>query len=51
MSDEIRVAVSSYGEGRCLMMTYRDPVTGKKVAKTTGTTDRRRRSGGGRVAG
>ena len=22
-------------------MTYRDPVTGKKVAKTTGTTDRR----------
>lgn len=41
MSDEIRVSVASYGEGRCLMMTYRDPVTGKKVAKTTGTMDRR----------
>ncbi len=40
MSDEISVSVASYGAGRCLMMTYRDPVTGKKVAKTTGTTDR-----------
>jgi integrase len=41
MSDEIRVAVSSYGDGRNLMMTYKDPVTGRKVAKTTGTQDRR----------
>ena len=41
MSDEIRVSVASYGDGRNLMMTYRDPITGKKVAKSTGTTDRR----------
>ena len=41
MSDEIRVAVASYGGGRCLMMTYKDPTTGRKVAKTSGTTDRR----------
>ena len=41
MTDEIRVTVASYGAGRCLMMTYRDPTTGRKVAKTTGTTDRR----------
>ena len=41
MSDEIKVSVASYGAGRCLMMTYKDPTTGRKVAKTTGTTDRR----------
>ena len=41
MRDEIRVSVSSYGAGRCLMMTFKDPTTGRKVAKTTGTTDRR----------
>ena len=41
MSDEIRVAIASYGSGRCLMMTYKDPTTGRKVAKTSGTTDRR----------
>ncbi|MCG2683984.1 MAG: site-specific integrase [Planctomycetales bacterium] len=41
MSDEIRVAVASYGDGRNLMMTYRDPTTGRKVAKSSGTTDRR----------
>jgi integrase len=41
MSDEIRVTVASYGAGRCLMMTYKDPTSGRKVAKTTGTTDRR----------
>ncbi len=41
MSDEIRVAVASYGGGRCLMMTYKDPTTGRKVAKSSGTTDRR----------
>ena len=40
MSDEIRVSVASYGDGRNLMMTYKDPTTGRKVAKTTGTTDR-----------
>jgi integrase len=41
MSDEIRVTVSSYGDGRNLMMTYKDPTTGRKVAKSSGTTDRR----------
>jgi integrase len=41
MSDEIRVSIASYGAGRCLMMTYKDPTTGRKVAKTSGTTDRR----------
>ena len=41
MGDEIRVAVASYGDGRNLMMVYKDPITGKKVAKTSGTTDRR----------
>jgi len=40
MSDEIKVSVASYGDGRCLMMTYRDPVTGKKVARSSGTTNR-----------
>jgi integrase len=40
MSDEISVGVASYGEGRNLMMVYFDPITGKKVAKTSGTTDR-----------
>jgi integrase len=41
MSDDIRVSVASYGAGRCLMMTYFDPITGKKVAKSSGTTNRR----------
>ena len=41
MSDEISVSVASYGGGRCLMMTYKDPTTGRKVAKTSGTQDRR----------
>lgn len=39
--NEIKVSVASYGEGRNLAMTYIDPVTGKKVARTSGTTDRR----------
>lgn len=38
--EEIKVTVASYGKGRCLMMTYFDPITGKKVAKTSGATDR-----------
>jgi integrase len=42
MSDEIRVQVASYGAGRNLMLTYRDPITGKKVAKSSGTTNRRK---------
>ena len=41
MNDEIRVSVASYGGGRNLMMTYRDPVTGQKVAKSSGTRNER----------
>ena len=41
MNDEIRVSVASYGEGRNLMMVYFDPISGKKVAKTSGTRTRR----------
>ena len=37
MSDEIKVHVVDYGSGRNLMMRYRDPLSGKHVAKTTGT--------------
>ena len=37
MSDEIKVHVADYGEDRNLMLRYRDPVTGKQVAKTAGT--------------
>ncbi len=41
MNDEIRVSVASYGSGRNLMMTYFDPISGKKVPRSSGTTDRR----------
>jgi len=41
MSDEIHVTVSSYGDGRNLMMVYRDPISGRKVARSSGTTNRR----------
>jgi len=40
MSDEINIKIASYGDGRNLMMVYFDPLTGKKVAKSSGTTDR-----------
>lgn len=39
--NEIRVSVSAYGPSRKLVMRYRDPVTGKRVAKSTGTKIRR----------
>ena len=41
MSDEIRVKVNSYGPGRPLGMVYTDPTSGKKVARSTGTRNRR----------
>jgi len=41
MSDEIHVTVSSYGDGRNLMMVYKDPISGRKVARSSGTTNRR----------
>jgi integrase len=37
--EEIRVRVISYGAGRPLMMYYTDPVSGKRVSKSAGTTD------------
>ncbi len=42
MTDEICVNVTSYGDGRNLMMTYFDPITGKKVARSSGTRNRRK---------
>ncbi len=39
MSDEIRVKVNSYGPGRPLSLVYFDPVSGRKKAKSAGTTD------------
>ncbi len=37
--EEIKVHVNDYGNGRNLVMLYFDPVSGKRVTKTTGTTD------------
>ncbi len=39
MSDEIIVKVNSYGSGRPLSLVYFDPISGKKKAKSSGTTD------------
>jgi integrase len=39
MSDEIVVKVNSYGPGRPLSLVYFDPVSGRKKAKSAGTTD------------
>jgi len=39
MQDEIQVKVHSYGPGRFLALVYFDPVSGKKKAKSSGTTD------------
>ncbi len=37
MTDEIKVHVADYGSGRNLMLRYRDPITGKQVAKSAKT--------------
>jgi len=37
--EEIAVKVKSVGPSRCLAMYYVDPVSGKRVVKTTGETD------------
>ena len=37
MGDEIKVTVSKYGAGRCLMLRWTDPDTGKRRAKSAGT--------------
>jgi len=41
VSEEICVKVNSYGPGRPLSLVYFDPISGKKKAKSAGTTDRR----------
>ena len=42
MNTEIQVKVSSYGPGRkYLMMRYRNPVTGERFARSTGTANKR----------
>ena len=39
MSEEIHVKVNSYGADRPLSLVYFDPTSGKKKAKSSGTTD------------
>ena len=39
MSEEITVSVNSYGDKRPLGLVYFDPVSGKKIAKSSGTRD------------
>ena len=39
MSDEIEVKVSRWGEGRPLSLRWTDPISGKRKAKSAGTTD------------
>jgi integrase len=39
MNDELNVKVNSYGPGRALSLVYFDPVSGKKIAKSSSTTD------------
>lgn len=41
MSEEIKVHVVDYGAGRNLMLRYKDPLTGKHIAKTAGTRNAR----------
>jgi hypothetical protein len=38
MREEIVVKVNSYGPGRPLSLVYFDPISGKKKAKSAGTT-------------
>ena len=38
--NEIRVSVCSYGPDRPLAMRYTDPITGRRVARSTGTHNR-----------
>jgi integrase len=42
MSEEIRVHEVDYGAGRNLMLRYRDPATGKHVAKSAGTRNHKK---------
>ena len=39
MSEEITVSVNSYGSNRPLSLVYFDPVSGRKIAKSSGTRD------------
>lgn len=40
MSDEIKVGIVAYPDRKFLVMRYRDPLTGKHVARSTKTADR-----------
>ncbi len=42
MRHEINVVVVRYGDRKYLMMRYKDPVTGKQIARSTGTTNRKK---------
>ena len=42
MSEGIKVTVVRYGKRKCYMMRYTDPVTGKRPARSTGETIRRK---------
>ena len=39
--EDVKVYVARYGDRKNLMMRYTDPVTGKLVARSTGTTSKR----------
>lgn len=39
--NDINVMVVRYGDRKFLMMRYKDPVTGKQIARSTGTTSRK----------
>ena len=39
--NDINVMVVRYGDRKFLMMRYRDPVTGKQIARSTGSTSRK----------
>ncbi len=41
MKEGIRVRVVSMGAGRCLMMQYTDPISGKRISRSTGTNSRK----------
>ena len=42
MNEEIKVDVADYGAGRNLMLRDRCPLTGKQIAKSSGTRDQRK---------
>ena len=41
MQTDINVVVVRYGDRKYLMMRYKDPITGKQIARSTGTTNQK----------